>query len=86
MAIIKPRTLSGFMELLPGKQIQFERMVSILRDTYSSYGFAPLDTPVIEDAQILKRIMQNAECTMQNVLVWDLGNYAFCILNFAFKS
>ena len=53
MDIIKPRTLSGFMELLPGKQIQFERMVQILRDTYSSYGFAPLDTPVIEDAQIL---------------------------------
>ena len=53
MEIIKPRTLSGFMELLPGKQIQFERMVSILRETYSSYGFAPLDTPVIEDAQIL---------------------------------
>ena len=53
MEIIKPRTLSGFMELLPGKQIQFERMVQILRTTYASYGFAPLDTPVIEDAQIL---------------------------------
>ena len=53
MDIIKPRTLSGFMELLPSKQIQFERMVSILRETYASYGFAPLDTPVIEDAQIL---------------------------------
>ena len=53
MDIIKPRTLSGFMELLPRKQIQFERMVSILRTTYASYGFAPLDTPVIEDAQIL---------------------------------
>ena len=53
MEIIKPRTLSGFMELLPGKQIQFERMTEILRRTYASYGFAPLDTPVIEDAQIL---------------------------------
>ena len=53
MEIIKPRTLSGFMELLPGKQAQFERMLSILRKTYSSYGFAALDTPVIEDAQIL---------------------------------
>ena len=53
MDIIKPRTLSGFMELLPGKQIQFERMTQILRSTYASYGFAPLDTPVIEDAQIL---------------------------------
>ncbi len=53
MDIIKPRTLSGFMELLPGKQSQFERMLSVLRDTYASYGFAALDTPVIEDAQIL---------------------------------
>ena len=53
MDIIKPRTLSGFMELLPGKQAQFERMLAILRDVYSSYGFAALDTPVIEDAQIL---------------------------------
>ena len=53
MEIIKPRTLSGFMELLPGKQIRFEKMVEILRTTYASYGFAPLDTPVIEDAQIL---------------------------------
>ena len=53
MEIIKPRTLSGFMELLPGKQIQFERMAQILRTTYASYGFAPLDTPIIEDAKIL---------------------------------
>ena len=53
MEIIKPRTLSGFMELLPGKQAQFERMLEILRKTYASYGFAALDTPVIEDAQIL---------------------------------
>ena len=53
MEIIKPRTLSGFMELLPAKQAQFERMLEILRKTYSLYGFAPLDTPVIEDAQIL---------------------------------
>ena len=53
MSIIKPRTLSGFMELLPGKQSQFERMLSVLRSTYASYGFAALDTPVIEDAQIL---------------------------------
>ena len=53
MSIIKPRTLSGFMELLPGKQAQFERMMEILRNTYGSYGFAALDTPVIEDAQIL---------------------------------
>jgi len=53
MERIRPRTLSGFMELLPQKQAKMERMMQVLRDTYSLYGFAPLDTPVIEDAQIL---------------------------------
>ena len=53
MERIKPRTLSGFMELLPAKQAQLERMMQILRETYSLYGFAALDTPAIEDAQIL---------------------------------
>ena len=50
---IRPRTLSGFMELLPVKQAKLEKMMQILRDTYSQFGFAPLDTPAIEDAQIL---------------------------------
>ena len=53
MSMIKPRTLSGFMELLPAKQAQMEKMMAILRETYALYGFATLDTPVIEDAQIL---------------------------------
>ena len=53
MERIKPRTLSGFMELLPGKQQTMEKMMQVLRETYSQYGFAPLDTPAIEDAQIL---------------------------------
>ena len=53
MEIIKPRTLSGFMELLPRKQIRMERMMEVLRRTYAEYGFAPLDTPAIEDAAIL---------------------------------
>ena len=53
MERITPRTLSGFMELLPGKQIKMEKMMAVLRDTYALYGFAPLDTPIIEDAKIL---------------------------------
>ena len=31
MAQVKPRTLSGFMELLPERQVQFDRMVEELR-------------------------------------------------------
>ena len=53
MAKLKPHTLSGFMELLPGPQIQMERMMEILRRTYSLYGFTPLDTPVIEASEVL---------------------------------
>ena len=53
MERIKPRTLSGFMELLPAPQMQFERMLEKLRATYSLYGFTPLDTPIIESAEIL---------------------------------
>ena len=50
---IRPRTLSGFMELLPSPQMQMEKFMEVLRETYSLYGFTPLDTPIIEDAQIL---------------------------------
>ena len=53
MERITPRTLSGFMELLPQKQAKLEKMMAVLRETYSLYGFAPLDTPAIEDAKIL---------------------------------
>ena len=53
MAKQKPRTLSGFMELLPPRQVQFERMAELLRRTYSLYGFTPLDTPIIEASEVL---------------------------------
>ena len=53
METIKPRTLSGFMELLPAPQQQMERMMQILRQTYALYGFTPLDTPAIEAAEVL---------------------------------
>ena len=53
MAQIKPRTLSGFMELLPPQQVQFDRMVEELRRIYSLYGFTPLDTPLVEASEVL---------------------------------
>ncbi|MBQ2446767.1 MAG: histidine--tRNA ligase [Oscillospiraceae bacterium] len=53
MEKIKPRTLSGFMELMPAPQKQMERMMQILRDTYELYGFTPLDTPILESSEIL---------------------------------
>ena len=42
---IKPRTLSGFMELSPRRQLQFDRIRDTLAQVYRLYGFGPLDTP-----------------------------------------
>ncbi len=53
MAKLKPRTLSGFMELLPRRQVQMERVMDTLRKTYARYGFTPLDTPLIEASEVL---------------------------------
>ncbi len=51
--ITKPRTLSGFMELLPDKQILFNQMIDTIRSTYEKFGFLPLDTPVMELSEVL---------------------------------
>ena len=53
MAKVAPRTLSGFMELAPRDQMKMERMMQALRESYSLFGFTPLDTPVIESAEVL---------------------------------
>ena len=53
MAKTEPRTLSGFMELLPDEQILFNQMKKTIEETYQKYGFLPLDTPVIELSEVL---------------------------------
>ena len=50
---IQPRTLSGFMELLPRQQMLMESIMGTLRETYALYGFTPLDTPLIEASEVL---------------------------------
>ena len=51
--VVEPRTLPGFMELLPSQQIQFNIMVDKIRKSYEKLGFLPLDTPIIEMAEVL---------------------------------
>ena len=51
--IIKPKTLPGFMELLPNEQILFNEMKEKIKKTYEKFGFLPLDTPIIESADVL---------------------------------
>ena len=50
---VEPRTLPGFMELLPNEQILFEQMKQKIEKTYQKFGFLPLDTPVLELSEIL---------------------------------
>ncbi len=50
---IKPRILTGFMELLPADQILFNKIYDTIRQVYESFGFLPLDTPVIELSEVL---------------------------------
>lgn len=50
---ITPKIMPGFMELLPADQIAFERLKRIVQDTYESFGFIPLDTPVLELSEVL---------------------------------
>lgn len=49
----EPRTLPGFMELLPQDQILFNQIQDTIRESYESFGFLPLDTPIIEDSNVL---------------------------------
>ena len=49
----EPRTLSGFMELLPNEQILFNQIKEKIEDTYKKFGFLPLDTPIIEMSEVL---------------------------------
>lgn len=50
---VKPRILTGFMELLPEDQILFNKIYDTIRQVYESFGFLPLDTPVIELSEVL---------------------------------
>ena len=52
-AKVEPKTLPGFMELLPNDQIRFNEIKEKIQKTYEKFGFLPLDTPVIESSEVL---------------------------------
>lgn len=53
MALIEARTLKGFRDYLPETMMPRERLMETARKVYRSYGFAPIDTPALEYAEIL---------------------------------
>ena len=50
---VLPKTLPGFMELLPNEQILFNEMMDKIKRAYEKFGFLPLDTPIIESSEVL---------------------------------
>lgn len=53
MGKVEPRTLPGFMELLPNEQILFNQMMEKIENSYKKFGFLPIDTPIIELSEVL---------------------------------
>src|SRR3954453_22206107 len=51
--LIQPRTLRGFRDYPPELMIPRERLLEKARGVYRSYGFAPIDTPALENTEIL---------------------------------
>ena len=53
MSKTEPRTLAGFMELMPNEQILFDQIKQKIEKTYQKFGFLPLDTPILELSEVL---------------------------------
>ncbi len=101
MKKVEPRTLSGFMELLPNDQLKFNKIADTIRQTFEKFGFLPLDTPVIEASEVLlakaggeteKQIYQikrgDSDLTLRFDLTVPLAKYVaknYGFLNFPFR-
>ncbi len=50
---INTKPLPGMLELLPEEQLEFDRILEIIRKNHAKFGFSPIDTPVIERTETL---------------------------------
>ena len=66
-----PRRPSGFNEYLPAEQIEFNRLLDIIRGTYEKYGYAPIDTPDLELSEVL--LAKGGGETEQQIYRFDRG-------------
>jgi|SaaInlStandDraft_1057018.scaffolds.fasta_scaffold12090_4 histidyl-tRNA synthetase len=52
-SITKPRPISGFPEWLPSEQAAQDHWMGIIREVFTSYGFAHIETPAVELTEVL---------------------------------
>lgn len=70
--LIQPKILKGFRDFLPESEIQRSLLIEKLTKTFRSYGFVPIDTPVLEYSEILLR-KSNGETEKQVFRFEDNG-------------
>ena len=70
--IIEPRVLKGFRDILPAGEIERAGLMEKITKVYRSYGFVPIDTPVLEYTEILLR-KSNGETEKQMFRFEDNG-------------
>ncbi len=51
--VIKPQTLKGFRDFLPGDAIARNYVIGKIRQVFEKFGFDPLETPALEYAEVL---------------------------------
>ena len=71
--LIQPKILKGFRDFLPESEIQRSLLIEKLTKTFRSYGFVPIDTPVLEYSEILLR-KSNGETEKQVFRFEDNGH------------
>ena len=54
MSLIQPRTLKGFRDLMPEQALRRSQIIRTIEDVFRAHGYGPIDTPVLEYAEILK--------------------------------
>lgn len=70
--LIQPRVLKGFRDILPAQEILRDSLQEKITKVYRSYGFVPIDTPVLEYSEILLR-KSNGETEKQVFRFLDNG-------------
>ena len=70
--LIQPRVLKGFRDILPDAEIMRSDLQEKITKVYRSYGFVPIDTPVLEYSEILLR-KSNGETEKQVFRFLDNG-------------
>lgn len=51
--MIEPVILKGFRDSLPNEEIPKRKIINLLENNFQSYGFVPIDTPVLEYTSVL---------------------------------